>query len=693
MAGTSAPASDSGPTLVGFRSGRSRARLWAALLAAAVLACYANTLRVPFLYDDTLAIPENPTIRRWWRLDEVLRPQREGGLTVSGRPVLNLSFAVNYALSGENPWSYHAVNALLHAGSALLLAGIVRRTLRPAAAGGAAKGAVSAADADRVALLAAALWALHPLLTQAVTYTVQRAESLMGFFYLFTLYAFVRGADAEEPRSARWRSASIAACALGMATKEVMASAPLLVLLFDRTFLAGSFGAAWRARGKQHLLLAATWLVLLGLVASTGGNRGGTVGLGVGVPLWAYPLTQFQAVARYLGLAVWPHPLVFEYGSFWVARASDILPYAAIVLALLAVTAVALRRWPRAGFLGAWYFLILAPSSLTPGTIQMIVEHRAYLSTAALAVAAALGLSRVGGRRGLRVGAALVPALGALTLARNHDYRTALALWSDNVAKRPLNPRGHDAFASACEARGDLDAALRARAEAVRLLPDEAHYHYNLGATLAKAGRFTEAARSYEMALRLAPREARTHNNLAVTLVQLGDLAAALPHYAEAIRLQPQDAQFRYNQAIAFLRLGRPADAAPAFAAALALEPAHADAHFNLGNAFAQLGRKAEAAQEFASAARLRPDDADAHFKLANMLLDLDRVAEAVGHYQAAVRLRPEDAEAHHNLGIAHARLEQWPEAEREFATALRLKPDYREAEANLARLRALLRR
>ena len=663
-----------------------------ALLVFAVLATYANSLRVPFLYDDTLAIPENPTIRRWWRLDEVLKPQREGGLTVSGRPTLNLSLAVNFAISGNQPWSYHAVNALLHAGSALLLFALVHRTLRR-------PGAAAATDPSRqrepqtVALLAAALWSLHPLLTQAVTYTVQRAESLMGVFYLFTLYAFLQAADRTGSAARWWRRMSIASCALGMGTKEVMATAPLLVLLFDRTYLAGSFRSAWQLRRRHHLWLAGTWIVLGALIASTGGNRGGTAGLGVGVPFWAYPLTQFQAVARYLSLACWPHPLVFEYGSFWVARARDILPYAGVIIPLLAATALALRRWPRVGFLGAWFFAILAPSSLTPGTIQMIVEHRAYLPMASVAVALALALGYVGGRRGLLAGSAVALAFAALTVARNHDYRSAVALWSDTVAKRPLNPRGHDALASALEESGDLPAAVRERTEAVRLLPDESHYHYNLAATLAKAGRLAEAVRSYRMALRLAPDEARAHNNLAVTLVQLGEPVAALPHYAEAIRLQPQDAQFRYNQAIAFLRLGQPADAAAAFAAALQLQPAHADAHFNLGTALAQLGRKTEAAQEFAAALNLRPDDADAHFKLANTLFDLGRVPEAMVHYRSALQLRPDDAEAHHNLGAAHARLEQWVEAEREFETALRLDPSYRDARNDLARVRALLQR
>src|SRR5215212_4961954 len=116
------------PPVPPFPSHWKAVGLAAAILVLAVLLAYSGSLQAPFVYDDTLAIPENPTIRRLWPLTAVLLPQAEGGLTVSGRPVLNLSFAINYAISGTDVWSYHVFNILVHAGSALLLFGIVRRT-------------------------------------------------------------------------------------------------------------------------------------------------------------------------------------------------------------------------------------------------------------------------------------------------------------------------------------------------------------------------------------------------------------------------------------------------------------------------------------------------------------------------------------------------------------------------------------
>ena len=313
------------------------------LLVLAVFAAYANSLSGPFVYDDKDSIVDNLTLRHLWPLSDVLAPL-SGGLTVSGRPVLNLSLALNFAAGGLDVRGYHAANILIHALACLTLFGLVRRTL------------VQPSLRDRfgaaalpVAFTVAALWALHPLQTEAVTYIVQRAESLMGLFYLLTLYGFVRSVDAPAP--GRWQALSVAACLLGMATKENMVSAPVLVLLLDRAFVAGSFAEAWRRRRGFYAALAATWILLGGLLASTGGNRGGSAGLGVDITWWAYALTQFPALVHYVRMSFWPTPLVFDYGTFWIGSLADVWPQACVVVALVAGTLVrAGGGSPRSGF-------------------------------------------------------------------------------------------------------------------------------------------------------------------------------------------------------------------------------------------------------------------------------------------------------------------------------------------------------
>ena len=159
------------------------------------------------------------------------------------------------------------------------------------------------AAATPLALAVALLWAVHPLQTESVTYVVQRAESLVGLFYLLTLYGLVRGATAARPLG--WYAVAALACLLGMATKEVMVSAPLVALLYDRTFLAGSFREAVRRRYGLYMALAATWPLLEQLIYASWG-RGNTAGFDAGVNCWTYLGMQCQAIVHYLRLCAWP---------------------------------------------------------------------------------------------------------------------------------------------------------------------------------------------------------------------------------------------------------------------------------------------------------------------------------------------------------------------------------------------------
>ena len=159
-------------------------------------------------------------------------------------------------------WGYHVVNLAIHILGALVLYGVVRRTLLCASLR-----QRYGDEARWLALAVALIWVVHPLQTESVTYLIQRTESLMGLFFLLTLYCVIRGSTSSGRRG--WYAAAVVCCALGMGSKEVMVVAPLTVLLYDRAFLSGSFREALRARAALYAGLFGCWLVLVGLVAST----------------------------------------------------------------------------------------------------------------------------------------------------------------------------------------------------------------------------------------------------------------------------------------------------------------------------------------------------------------------------------------------------------------------------------------
>jgi Flp pilus assembly protein TadD len=570
----------------------SRFPAWLApfALVVAILATYANTLHAPFFFDDAGAILANPTIRSLNSI-AVLNPPADGS-TTTGRPLVNFSFAINYAISGDHVWSYHALNLAIHAAAALTLLGLLRRTLLSPLL----KLQFSPATREAVALATASLWALHPLQTETVVCTAQRTESLCALFYLVTLYAFARATSAAGAgqgtlgwsalTSTRWLALSVLSCLLGMATKEVMVTAPLLVLLYDRTFVAGTFAAAWRARRHYYLALAAPWLLLAALVSQNSGARGVAAGFGLGITPWHYLLRQSEALVLYLRLSFWPHPLVLDYGTAVPASLAEVWPESLFVLALLAATAWALMRRPVLGFVGAWFFLILAPSSsFVPLVTQTVAEHRMYLPLAALVAAAVFSLVRFAGPRALWLAAALAPVLAFATAVRNRDYRDAITLWTATVAHAPAHAR---AFTS-------------------------------LGAALVAANR----------------------------------PAAALPPLDRAIALDPTDHSARRNRALALLALGRADEAAVIFAALPAREPGEAAEYFALGNAFAREGKFPEAAAAYTRTVTLDPAHLAARANLGNALLAAGRPVAAIAAYEVALRLRPGDARLLENLALA----------------------------------------
>ncbi|HTB80599.1 MAG TPA: tetratricopeptide repeat protein [Opitutaceae bacterium] len=650
-------------------------------LALAGIAAYSNSFSGPFLLDDMSAIVQkNATIRHLWPVWPVLSPP--GGLTVSGRPVLNLSLAVNYAFGGTQVGGYHGLNLAIHILAGLALFGIVRRTLlRPVLR------ERFGAAALPLALAVTALWTLHPLQTEAVTYVIQRAESLMGLFYLLTIYAFIRGA--ESPKPLGWYAGSILACLLGMATKEVMVSAPLMVLLYDRTFVAGSFREACRQRWRFYLGLAGTWLLLGYLLFSTGGNRNGTIGFNVGVAWWAYGLTQFEAVVRYLQLSLWPHPLIFEYGTFWVKQAGEVIPSAIIVILLIAGTVVALWRKPGLGFLGAWFFVMLAPTSLVPGTTQMIVEHRMYLSLAAVVVLVVLGIFSLAGRRSLAVFLALAAGLGWATSRRNEDYRSEVSIWSDAVAKRPGSERAQNSLAVALFQAGRTAEAMAHGQEALRLQPDDPEAHFNMGTFLAGTGRLPEAVVEYENGLRLNADDswyslAMVHYGLGFALFNTGRTAEAIEHFQESLRLQPDYAEARFGLGNALASAGRQPEAMVQYEEAIRLKPDYPEARTNLGDMLCDAGKMTEGIAQYEEALRLRPDYLQARFNLGVALASANRWPEAVAQFAEAVRLKPDSGEAHYSLGNVLREVGRLPEAIGQYEQTIRLQPDFAEAYANL---------
>ncbi|MCP4591963.1 MAG: tetratricopeptide repeat protein [bacterium] len=597
---------------------------WRALLPllviAAGLAAYHNSFSGAFILDDGRNIVDRTQIRQLWPIGETLSSTR--------RPVVQFTFAVNYALGELDVRGYHAFNLGIHLLAALTLGGIVRRTLQ-----GDRLRAGHGKAAPWLALSVALLWVVHPFNTQAVTYIVQRGESLMALFYLLTLYGVIRGASSGSGRRL-WYGAAVLCCALGMATKQVMGTAPIVILLYDRVFLSSSWSEVFRRRWALHAGLVSTWLVLVGLGSwrvLDPSSTGTAVGFGFkGITPLEYALTQPGVIAHYLRLSFWPHPLCLDYVWPVVRDARHVLLSGLFVAALVLLTIWAMWRRPALGFVGACFFVVLGPTSSFIPIRDVIFEHRMYLPLAAVIVLTVLlvhaawvrvmdRMAVARGWRALLAGVLVTAAAGGLgwrTVSRNRAYQSEITMWLDVLETSPHNARAHCDLGIAYRRAGKTDDALAHYRQAVELVPDHFKAWYNLGNIQLSGGRIDEAIEAYRQTLRIRPRDYRAHHNLGLALERSGDLDRAVAHHRQSTLIKPDFVTGHMSWANMLAKRGRFTEAVERYEKALRLAPDYYRGHYNLGLALVKLNRLSQAANAFRRTLLLKPDHKGARREL-----------------------------------------------------------------------------
>jgi tetratricopeptide (TPR) repeat protein len=595
------------------------------------------------------------------------------------RPLTTFSYLVNYDVlgNGPRPEGYHWVNLALHLTNILLVYLLGLAIL----------------EEIGWAWMLAALWGVHPVLTEAVTNIVGRADLLMAMGVLAGLLCYLRSLPAQGREKILWLVAMSLAQLVALFSKESGVVLVGLILLYELTF------GASPGRGRRLLICLVPWVIYFYLRSGVPSH--------LTIPFFENPLsaagfltsrlTAVKVIGRLAWLFIWPVTLSADY-SFnavpvfgWSLSWED----AQTVLALLfCVGALLLAvRWRRthaaAAFFIGFFFVAMAPTANIVMLIGSIMAERfLYLGSIGLAGCLVLALRTAGARLSrtepVWIAAAVLCLLFAVrTHARNLDWQSEQSLWTSAVEAYPAAARPHNNLGNALlKVPGQLPRAIAEFQTALRILPTYGDAHYNLGTALAQSpGRLPDAIGEYRAALRVDPGNAKAHINLGTALAQTpGHAPEAVAELNAAVRLQPDSAEAHYNLGNALSQLaGRVSDAIAEYQTALRIDPDYAPAHNNLGSLYSAIpGRLADAIAEYRAALRSQPDYAKAHNNLANALAQVPGDGpEAVAEYQAAIRIQPDFADAHYNLGVAWARMpEHRNEAIAELEAAYRLDPN-----------------
>ena len=571
----------------------SRTQAWIILITVGIVV-YSNSLQGPFIYDDDDQILKNTSIHNLWPptwFTQAFAPTQG----IHGRVVVSFTLALNYYLGGTQVIGYHIVNIAIHILAAIILFGLIHLILNSPRLS-----KIYGQVSDRIALIIALIWLVHPLQTECVNYILQRSASLMGLFYLLTLYSSIRSTTSQN--RIQWALASTLFCALGMASKEVMVSAPLMVLLCDRTFYFDSFQNAFRQRWKHYTSLAGTWVILA--VTIWHRPHGNTIGFETAITPWDYAKNQCVILVNYLKLSIWPHPLLLDYGiPHPDLSLIQVLPQASIILILLIGTLFALKHNPPLGFLGAWFFIILAPtSSFIPIVTEVGAERRMYLPLAAIVTMFVIFIYRVSQKPipifttlrshnwfsyGLITG--IIILFASLSYLRNQDYQDSVTIWQTALNITPNNPRALNNLGYQLNQHNRPDEAIPYLQRAIEIKPNYVFAHYNLGQSFLETGHPKQALPHFQKAVDtdtkahlLSDKLIKIHNNLGVAFLKEKDTPQAILHFQKTIALDPSHFLAHNNLGVAYLQTGQYEKAQELFQRTLKINPNYTGAQSNL---------------------------------------------------------------------------------------------------------------
>ena len=587
-------------------------------LALLVICIYTNTIGSPFIFDSRKNIESNPHIRiSQLTLDNLKDAAFKS--PANQRPLSNISFALNYYLHGYNVVGYRVVNILIHICTGFLLYFFVKTTFGTPALRSRYDNHVC------IAFFAAAVWMVHPLQNQSVSYIVQRMNSLSAMFYVFSILLYARfRLSRQQGNKMCLFSGCILTGLLALASKQIAATLPFVIIAYEWYFFQDN-------RLRKHMaLLAGCVLLTVGIaIAFLGGNPLDPILRGYNVREFTLAqrlLTQPRVVMFYLSLLFWPHPSRLNMDHDFPLSNSLLDPITTLfsiitIAALIGLAVLTARKQRLLSFCMVWFLSnLVIESSIIP--LEIIFEHRLYLPSMTFSLLIVLGVYRWIKPKWLpAVMLCAMVAVGAFwTYQRNAVYSDRITFWQDCVNKSPHKARPYNNLGVALADQGEHDEAIKKYEKALQIDPHYWDAVANIGLSLAEKGKTEESITQFQRALEMYPKDVKTLANLGAVLIMVERYTEAVQSLTQALTLDPYHAPAHNNLGVALQHLGRAEEAINHFSTAVRLDPEYTQAYNNLGIVLANQGRLEEAVATFSTALKINPHHKDARINLEKSL-------------------------------------------------------------------------
>lgn len=707
------------------------------LIIVLCLAAYFNSLFNQFTYDDNVIIVDNYLFRNFENLPRLFSGAYFNyAQEVTYRPIVTISYLVDYVIWGLRPFGYHLTNLLLHILTAItvyfLLKVVVGDTyMRPLR--------------NYIAFWGAMLFAVFPINTEAVNAIAFREDLIATLFYLIGLLFYIKSSVGNAYMRSL-RILSVLCYLIAMFAKEMAVTLIIVILMYDvlmsskpvRKAYIGYLQNIKKNIGRYALYYVALIFYLAVRFIILKNPDEGTVKY-IGENFFVNVLTMIKILGSYLLQILIPTGLSADY-TFRPIESPFNLSFLISLIFIVTIVFIGIifrKKNPIISFFIFFFFIGLlpvmnfVPISNPRADRYLYLISISYCSILSMLIIGAICESTThkrifGDRKFLTRGLMgfIVILYLILTIQRNSIWRDDITLWDNTLKNFPNSKRANANLGREYLKKGELKLALEKLQKAVVLGENNYMAYVNLGIVYSQLEQYDNAIEALKKAVKIFPNYDKTHNTLGNLYIKKKEFNKALESYQKAVKINPEFAEAYCNMGNAYMELRRYKEAEASYNKALEIDKNFYEAFLNLGTLYTNMNQDAKALEYFNKALNLKPNSYKLLFNMGIVKLKTDRVKEAILIFtkaellnskdenlyyymgvaynrlndingaitalKKAIELKPNHLDAHFNLGVLYAQNKKYDEAISEFEKTLQLKPDLKQAQTYLAKVKRL---